>query len=144
MAVKTKKEVEITLLMLWKEKTNRNGKITPEIIDFSIEKKPAFIESIGEKQHLQVVKVPSKFFFESYEKQIKILIKLADKSKIEKFLTVANLIQELQKCENQNAIITIASYDADEEERYMPVIDCVYDGRHECFEIQDATYEYYC
>ena len=41
-----KNELQISIIMLWESKYNRNGKLTPKVIDFSISKDNYFIEEV--------------------------------------------------------------------------------------------------
>ena len=46
----TKNELQISIIMLWESKYNRNGKLTPKVIDFSISKDNYFIEEVSHKK----------------------------------------------------------------------------------------------
>ena len=99
-----KEELLITIVMLWKEVYNRNGKMTPEIHDFSITGENKFIEEVSSKIHIQYVKVPLKFFDMPRDKQFTYLKKLADVNKIQKFKTdmITEIKNELQRDNSSN------------------------------------------
>lgn len=137
-----KNELQISIIMLWESKYNRNGKLTPKVIDFSISKDNYFIEEVSHKKHMQLVKVPSKFFTMDREKQLKFLEKLADIEKIQKFKTVKDLIAELQNCYSKDALVKVLYYSKDDDElHYAPVQECYDGGYGDCFEIEIAQYE---
>lgn len=138
-----KEELQISIIVLWYEAYNKNNKLTPEILDFSVEKKTEFLEEVTNKTHLQVMQVPVSFFTMEHEKQVKLLKKLADLSKIEKFKTVADLIKELQESGNPNALVKILYYaESDDECHYSPVTSFDSHGYKDCFEIEEASYYY--
>lgn len=138
----TKNELQISIIMLWESKYNRNGKLTPKVIDFSISKDNYFLEEVSHNKHMQLVKVPSKFFTMDREKQLKFLEKLADIEKIQKFKTVKDLIAELQNCYSKDALVKVLYYSKDDDElHYAPVQECYDGGYGDCFEIEIAQYE---
>ena len=138
----TKNELQISIIMLWESKYNRNGKLTPKVIDFSISKDNYFLEEVSHNKHMQIVKVPSKFFNMDREKQLKFLEKLADIEKIQKFKTVKDLIKELQESYSEDALVKVLYYsESDNDLHYAPVQECYDGGYHDCFEIELAQYE---
>lgn len=130
-----KEELLITIVMLWKEVYNRNGKMTPEIHDFSITGENKFMEEVSSKIHIQYVKVPLKFFDMPRDKQFTYLKKLADINKIQKFKTVAELLKELQEFENKDALVKILYYTESDDEAHYSTINDMYEGYNGDFEI---------
>ena len=138
-----KNELQISIIMLWEYKYNRNGKLTPKVIDFSKSKDNNFLDEVSHKKHMQLVKVPNKFFTMNRENQLKFLEKLADIEKILKFKTVKDLISELQNCYSEDTLIKVLYYSKDDDEfHYAPVQDCYNGGYGNCFEIEIAQYEF--
>ena len=135
-----REELQISIIMLWKEVYNRTGKMTPEILNFSTNRDNEFIEEISKTIHIQYVKVPVKFFSLTRDKQFNQLKKLADVNKIQKFKTVAELIEELQNAYDKDALIKVLYYNQlDDNCHYAPVSSFCDDGYNRCFEIEIET-----